>query len=456
MQETGDYFLSGIMLQQREQLERIFSAITGNFFSQDGALWLWEFPSEILYFSGDAGHITKKFSGKKRTWRTLLHTQDRKDFIDRLDRITLSAENGGQVDFFHRLKSRTGDHQWVLTKFHVLDRDEAGRATRVIAASFDLATLNRQKEMHDNADRIQHALDAARAGLWDWDAETNEVYYSPRYATMMGYDPENFPHELSSWASRVHRDDLEETMRLQYGYINSPELGDVFESTYRFRAADGTYNWIMSRAKVVGRDENGRARRIIGLHTIVNELHETQETLTNIVNTDQLTRLSSRLALDAELASLTEEDYPVSLIYIDMDGLKLVNDNLGHEEGDNLLLSAAGLVRNVFRARDTVARVGGDEFVALLPRCPVNVALRLMRNIRSACRKHNADPDNLPIFLSMGMASTEQGVGLFQLQAEADQSMIQQKRRSASGNYRLIHRWIGEHADRQIQDADIP
>lgn len=426
-----------------QQSASFFSDFFKMLFLKNSGFWLWEIPSETLYFSNSSQGL-RKFSGKRRSWKTLIHPLDRKHFIDYLDSMISQEQPDPELFFYHRIKISPKTYQWVTTQFHVMDRDNDNKATRIIALSLNQEALLQWEKAHIDAKRLQQVLDAIHGGLWEWDAEDNKTYYSPYYSAMMGYAPEHFSHELNEWVSRIHPDDIDATMNIQYGYINSPDLGDTFENTYRFLAADGTYKWITSKAKIVERNEAGRARRLLGIHSL-NEHHETHQALTNTVNTDYLTGLSSRMAFDTTLATLTEKHHPICLIYIDVDGLKLINDNLNHKAGDIMLQTTAQLIRQAFRINDTVARIGGDEFVILLQNCPSNIARRLKQNIRSACQKHNANPDNLPVFISMGMASTENGTDLFQLQLEADKKMILNKRKNAKNNYQKLNEWIANN-----------
>jgi diguanylate cyclase (GGDEF)-like protein/PAS domain S-box-containing protein len=304
--------------------------------------------------------------------------------------------------------------------------------------------------------RIERILSAisARDGLWDWDTETNALY-SPSSVRMLGYTPEQFPQHVDAWFDRMHKDDFDDAMRRHFEYINSAAHGDRFECLYRILAADGSYRWILSRGKVVERDANGRGKRVIGLHTDVTELRMAQESLSHLLNFDQLTKLHSRFAFDAALASLEQQDHPVSIIYLDVDGMKLVNDTLGHAAGDRLLIAVAALMRGIFRASDTVARIGGDEFVALLPRCPERAGQKIMRILRSQCAKRNAVPGAMPICLSMGLACTGMGLELSALQAAADHAMMRDKAQHAEARYSTIKAWLEMFSDRRLA-AECP
>ena len=104
-----------------------------------------------------------------------------------------------------------------------------------------------------------HRLNASGDGLWDWDAVTNAVYYSPRYIEMLGYTPETFPATLKSWEEKIHPEDYAHVVPIQKDIIASPAHGDTFECTYRMRRADNTWAWILGRGNVTQRDASGRA-----------------------------------------------------------------------------------------------------------------------------------------------------------------------------------------------------
>lgn len=107
---------------------------------------------------------------------------------------------------------------------------------------------------------------------------------------------------------------------------------------------------------------------------------------------DLLTGLSNRAFLEETLARLTAgRQQPVTLVAADVDGLKRVNDMLGHAAGDALLQRAARVLRQAFRADDVVARVGGDGFVAVLPRTNAAVGRVRLGRLRSLLAQHNAE-----------------------------------------------------------------
>ena len=136
-------------------------------------------------------------------------------------------------------------------------------------------------------ERLRVALDGTADGIWDWDLQTGQVYYSPRYYTMVGYEPDEFPAVYESWRQRVHPDDLEASeMALQHAI----ETHSSFAIEFRFKAKNGEWRWILGRGKVAESDKTGKAVRVAGSHTDITGRKRAEESLRKyelIVSTSQ-------------------------------------------------------------------------------------------------------------------------------------------------------------------------
>lgn len=152
----------------------------------------------------------------------------------------------------------------------------------------------------------------------------------------------------------------------------------------------------------------------------------THDCLTGLYNRDYLTATLARLERSQQL--------PVSIVVVDVDGLKRVNDTLGHAAGDELLRRTAQVLRATFRTEDVIARVGGDEFVVLLPGADAAAAERVLARARLRLTAHNEQHPDLPLSLSLGAATGLPGMPLAEVLKLADQRMYQEKqtRRSRS------------------------
>jgi diguanylate cyclase (GGDEF)-like protein len=155
---------------------------------------------------------------------------------------------------------------------------------------------------------------------------------------------------------------------------------------------------------------------------------------------DPLTGLFNRAYFEQEMKRHDGGRQSLGIIICDVDGLKLVNDTLGHEKGDALLIAAARMIKGAFRGGDMVARIGGDEFGVLLPNSDREVMKNAAGRIRAAIEKYNAamGPDS-PLSVSIGLAFSEDAANTTWLYKEADNSMHREKlHRSQSARSSIV------------------
>jgi diguanylate cyclase (GGDEF)-like protein/PAS domain S-box-containing protein len=243
--------------------------------------------------------------------------------------------------------------------------DEIGR----LIDSFNdmLAQIQLQEEsLRASEERYALAAQGANDGLWDWNPVTRELYLSSRWKEMLGYSDAEIHPDLEDWFRRIHPSDRERVKAEITA--RKADAEPIFASEYRICRKDGGYLWVLCRGIVV-RDASLRIVRMAG----------SQSDITQGKVVDPLTGLRNRLYLIDRLEALIEEcggnAGTFAVLFLDVDRFKIVNDSLGHDTGDMLLIEIAERLLSSVRSTDVsarivfpsaVARFGGDEFVVLL------------------------------------------------------------------------------------------
>ncbi|MCP4339608.1 MAG: PAS domain S-box protein, partial [Desulfobulbaceae bacterium] len=132
-------------------------------------------------------------------------------------------------------------------------------------------------KLHRSEERFSLAMEANKDGLWDWDINTGEVYYSPGYTAMLGYTANELPPHCDSWTFLIHPEDKELVFKVTNDCIYN-RCTD-FQVEFRMQAKNGDWRWILCRGKAIVRDEDRRAVRMIGTHTDITERKRTEEAL---------------------------------------------------------------------------------------------------------------------------------------------------------------------------------
>ena len=216
--------------------------------------------------------------------------------------------------------------------------------------------------------RHKMVMQIANDGVWDWHIDSNVVEFDERYYTMAGYEKDEFSASVDEWLKRVHPDDITHATRSFESYLSGNSAKHDIE--FRFLRKNNTYMWIRGKGKVVESDASGKPLRFIGTHSDITLQKEHEEKILHQAHFDSLTFLPNRfLSLDRLNIACKEAKRNgelVALLFLDLDDFKKVNDTLGHDVGDQVLIDAANRLRHVVRSIDTVGRLGGDEFIIIL------------------------------------------------------------------------------------------
>lgn len=156
--------------------------------------------------------------------------------------------------------------------------NEKGEIRDFIAIKID---ISHRKEIEDalrvSEHRWKFAVEGSGDGIWDWNAETNEVFYSKQWKEMLGYEADELTNSLSEWSDRIHPEDRDSCLEdLQKHFDGENE---IYVSEHRMMCKNGTYKWILDRGKTIDWIKPGTPRRVIGTHTDVTQQKTLEETL---------------------------------------------------------------------------------------------------------------------------------------------------------------------------------
>lgn len=265
-----------------------------------------------------------------------------------------------------RLRNKQGDWKWVYGCGSMVAYDENEKPLRAVGTLADITARKLMEEdLRKNEQMWRFALEGAGDVVWVWDIPNNNVISSPHYKEILGYALED---ELDSWENRVHPDDLTHSLdnarALKQGLLTS----SIIE--LRVRCKDGSYKYMQVRSMVVEHDAEGHPSRVVGTNTDITTLKDHQQQLERIAHFDALTALPNRLLLayrlQQALAQSQRRGQSIAVAYLDLDGFKAINDTHGHDIGDELLVRVSQRMKTALREGDTLARIGGDEFIAVL------------------------------------------------------------------------------------------
>jgi diguanylate cyclase (GGDEF)-like protein/PAS domain S-box-containing protein len=225
-----------------------------------------------------------------------------------------------------------------------------------------------QAALQESEERYALAVQGSNDGIWDWDLETNKIYYSPRWIEMLGCHEEDIGESPDEWFDRVHEDDIDRVLRDISTHIHKKT--SHFMCEHRIRHQDGSFRWMLSRGVAVW-NLNHKAVRIAGSISDITDRKEAEERLLHDAFHDALTGLPNRALFFDRLSQTIErskrnKEFVFAVLFLDLDNFKDVNDSIGHLIGDKLLVMVARRLEQGLRSIDTIARFGGDEFIVLL------------------------------------------------------------------------------------------
>jgi diguanylate cyclase (GGDEF)-like protein/PAS domain S-box-containing protein len=222
-----------------------------------------------------------------------------------------------------------------------------------------------EAQLRRSEERRLIATNSGRIAIWEVELATDKLTWDENCFALYKIPKERFEGTFDAWTRSIHPQDLAAVTTSFQKAVDG--LGE-YNTTFRILWPDGATRFIEAHGTVV-RDQNGTAERIVGTNWDVTESKQHQSQLERLAHFDALTQLPNRLLLSDRLnqamGQVRRRAKKLAVAYIDLDGFKSVNDTHGHSVGDRFLIAQAQAIKGCLREGDTLARIGGDEFVAV-------------------------------------------------------------------------------------------
>jgi diguanylate cyclase len=332
---------------------------------------------------------------------------------------------------------------------------ENGRPVRLSGAFQDVSAKVQQRQMFEALhQRLSLATEAGGVGTWDYNIVTDRFVWDQTMCRLYGLAQGNEPRNSARWLEHLHVDDRE---CVKNQILDTLNKGKSFDLEFRIVCADGSQRHLRSAAKCV-LGEDGKLSRVVGVNWDVTEQRRLSGEMTHRASHDMLTGLVNRAEFEARLSrllvSLQTDGGAHTLLYLDLDQFKLVNDACGHGVGDQLLIQISKLLLESMRSTDTVARLGGDEFGVILKHCPSDQAKRVAEQIceRMSDFRFSHEDRRFRIGTSIGMVPVD---GRWRSSAAVMQAADSACYAAKDAGRNRVHEWFDTDQTMRIRQGDM-
>ena len=306
-----------------ESQERYALAVQGS----GAGLWDWNILTNEVYYSPRfkqiLGYDDHEMAHHLSSFESLLHPDDH-DWV--CEQVNTHFRRRTPYEAEYRLRTKNGDYRWIYARGQAI-WDDAGNPTRMAGSVSDISDRKRtEAALQESQERYALAVRGAGDGLWDWNILTNDLYLSPRFKQIMGYEDPELPNEFDAWESQLHPADRERVHGAVENHLNHQVPYDL---EYRIRTKSGNYRWVRTRAQAIW-DEGGNPTRMVGSISDISdrkrveeELRQYQDRLEQMVEsrTAELTQANQRLQQE-----ITERQQIESSLKYQAELEKLISD----------------------------------------------------------------------------------------------------------------------------------
>lgn len=330
-------------------------------------------------------------------WLDSIHPDDRDLAQDQTNR--LNAGELAEVNYEYRERHADGHWMWIMCRGRPVAWDSSGKPYRFVGTDTDITRIKASEDQVKIVSRrLALALSSVQIGVWHYDFAHDSIEWDMRLRSIYGLPEDDTPVPRMVWENALHPDDYADAIKIAQEAL---ERKADYDLSYRIVRTDGAVRFIHSRVSY--QEDLIGGPILVGINWDATEDHErsvaleTANRLAAVRNAkleaaraemehnalhDTLTGLPNRRKFDAvqrdfntQTAAQTRRS---AILHIDLDRFKQINDVFGHDGGDFVLQTIAGILRDCASEGALVARVGGDEFAIFIPDAPSEATLSLM------------------------------------------------------------------------------
>lgn len=377
-------------------------------------------------FEQISGYSRKELEGRKK-WTNFLANSDpakKKEYEDFIKNQTKRIPKHHEVKFFDR-KGRTKD---VIATKNLI----AGTENTVISFINITEMIEGEERTKISEEKYRSLIESTDDSIYMIDKDYRYQFVNRRVLTRLKTTEKKI---IGKRYGDFH--DTNDTREFENYVSKVFKTGVSYRYEYKSRKEE---RYTLRTMSPIMKTNTNKVKYVAVTSKDITDIKKTEEKLKYLSLHDTLTGLYNRAYFEEEMHRFDNSRFElVGLIVCDIDGLKLINDTLGHNKGDQLLITASKVIRKSFREGDVVARVGGDEFATILPNSPRSKVENICQRIKHAVTVYNKKNAPLPLSIATGFAiRNKPNQSMAELYREADNNMYKEKLYSSQNTRNII------------------
>jgi diguanylate cyclase (GGDEF)-like protein/PAS domain S-box-containing protein len=287
-----------------------------------------------------------------------------------------------------------------------------------------------EEALRISEERYKLALECANDSIWEWDLKTGEFFVSDKIYDICGYHLDKDVDIISFMKDKVHPEDIDKVFKDFRDHMNN--VTTVYISEFRVNKNNEEYVWLLSKGMAIKNYEN-KVIKIAGSITDISYRKFSEEKIKFMAYYDSLTELPNRIffidKLNELLETINDNNSEGAVLFIDLDNFKNINDTMGHNYGDKLLIYLAKKFEYWINADDVICRLGGDEFILIHPNVDEAEAISYAKSfLKLFDQPWKIDGKQIYVTVSIGIALyPKDGVDTDTILKNADAAMYKSK-----------------------------